>query len=354
MSRWKTFAQKEWLLVLSALGVLSTSAYLHRLPSYSISDAEILYILFVLFVITNGLQRHHVPEKIARQLEQGRFIPTKLMLATFFFSMVVTNDVALLAIVPLTMLLHIERKDWLVILEILAANAGSALSPFGNPQNLFIYWFYQIPFNDFLSEIAPFSLIFLILLIAATFIINTNGQPLTVTRSPRKLSVVAYFYLGALIIFALAILRMLPIAVGVIIIVFVLLADRKSLRVDYALLITFGCFFGFSDNLRVMLVSALAHPHHVFLLSALLSQVISNVPTALLLADFTTHWQSLLWGVNVGGFGSLIGSLANLIAYRIYVRQTRQQMLRFTVKFHVASYAAFLMGIFLYFVINVR
>ncbi|HFB52357.1 MAG TPA: hypothetical protein ENJ48_01565, partial [Anaerolineae bacterium] len=84
---WKTFVQKEWLLILSASSVLSTSFYLRRLPSYTISDAEILYILFVLLVITNGLQQHAVLEKIARRLEQGRFIPTKLMLATFFFSM---------------------------------------------------------------------------------------------------------------------------------------------------------------------------------------------------------------------------------------------------------------------------
>ena len=352
MSRtWKTFAQKEWLLILSALGVVSTSLFLRRLPSYSISDAEILYILFVLFVVTTGLQRHAILENIACRLERGRFIPTKLMLATFFFSMVVTNDVALLAIVPLTMLLHTKRKDWLVIAEILAANAGSAISPFGNPQNLFIYWFYQISFGDFLAEIAPFSLVFLVLLTVATAIINTNEQPASV-RLPRKLSAMAYFYLAALIIFALAILRILPLAAGGVIILFVLLADRKSVRVDYALLITFGCFFGFSDNLRVMLTNILTHPQHVFLLSALLSQIISNVPTALLLADFTPHWQPLLWGVSVGGFGSLMGSLANLIAYRIYVRQARQQAFRFTVKFHSASYAAFLTGIFLYFIIH--
>ncbi len=347
MSRWKTFAKKEWLLILSTLGVFLTSIYLRRLPSYSISDTEILYILLVLFIITTGLQRHNVLDAIARQLEQGRFIPTKLVLATFFFSMLVTNDVALLAIVPLTMLLRIERKDWLVILEILAANAGSALSPFGNPQNLFIYWFYQIPFGDFLSEIAPFALTFLLLLTIATFIINSkeNHPP---TRSSPKLSAPAYFYLGALLLFALAILRVLPILIGGAIIFYALLADRKSLQIDYALLLTFGFFFGFSDNLRVLLAGALAHPRHIFLLSAILSQIISNVPTALLLADFTVHWQPLLWGVSVGGFGSLLGSLANLIAYRIYVRQEKQKSLQFTVKFHLASYAAFFVGIFLY------
>ena len=345
---WKTFVQKEWILILSALGVLSTSFYLRRLPSYTISDAEILYILFVLLVITNGLQQHAVLEKIARRLEQGRFIPTKLMLATFFFSMLVTNDVALLAVVPLTMLLNIERKDWLVIFEILAANAGSAISPFGNPQNLFLYWFYQIPFGDFLPEIAPFSLTFLLLLAMATFLINSDKQIQTI-RPPRKLPTAAYFYIGALVIFALAILRILPIAVGAVILFFTLLADRKSLRVDYALLLTFACFFGFSDNLRVLLASALTSPHHVFLLAALLSQIISNVPTALLLADFTNRWQPLLWGVSVGGFGSLMGSLANLIGYRIYVQQHRRQALRFTVKFHLASYSAFLVGLSLYF-----
>ena len=345
------FAKKEWLLVLSSFGLLLTSLYLHRLPSYSRSDFEILYILFVLFVVTTGLQKHHVVEMIARRLEQGRFIPAKLVLATFFFSMLVTNDVALLAIVPLTMLLRIGRKEWLIILETLAANAGSALSPFGNPQNLFIYWFYDVPLSEFIKAIALFSAVFLVLLLAAAFTINSNGT-LSKVKTRKKLSLSSFFYLGALLLFALAILHVLPFSIGWLIILYAVIADRDSLHVDYALLITFWCFFGFTDNLHVLLTSSLSHPHHVFLLSALLSQFISNVPAALLLADFTTHWKSLLWGVSVGGFGSLVGSLANLIAYRLYIQREKQRLLQFTIKFHTAGYLAFFIGVSLYLLIS--
>ncbi len=347
--RWIRFAKEEWLLVLSVLGLLSTSLYLQRLPSYSIADFEILYILFVLFVVTTGLQEHHVVEKVALLLERGHFIPVKLVFATFFFSMLVTNDVALLAIVPLTLLLRVERKEWLIILETLAANAGSALSPFGNPQNLFIYWFYNVPFRDFVIAIAPFSAVFLLLLLIGAFTINVRGKPDPIeVKVQKKLSRSSCFYIASLFLFALAILRILPLAVGGVVILYALMADRRSLHVDYALLVTFGCFFGFTDNLQVLLASVLSHPHHVFLLSAFLSQLISNVPTALLMSDFTYHWRSLLWGVSVGGFGNLIGSLASLIAYRIYIRQEKQRLLGFTMKFHAASYVAFLIGLGLY------
>jgi len=347
-----TVLKKEWLLTVATLGLLLTSLYLHRLPTYTISDLEILYILWVLFIVTTGLQRHGVLERIAARIEQGRWLAAKLVAATFFFSMLVTNDVALLSIVPVTMLLHVEGKVWLVILEALAANAGSALSPFGNPQNLFIYWFYRLPFLTFVAEIAPFSLVFLVLLLLGTLAFRGEGRsarPHDLTPLPLH----AYIYLLALLLFTLVVLRLLPLYVGLVIIAYALLRDRGSLRVDYALLATFACFFGFTDNLRTLLAQALAHPHHVFSLAALLSQLISNVPTALLLADFTDHWPALLWGVSVGGFGNLIASLANLIAYRLYVRRTQGGGREFLIRFHAVGYLAFSVGVLLYILLHV-
>ena len=347
LRKWRSFVKEEWLLVLAALGMLFSSVYLRRWPHYAIADFEVLYILLVLFVVTKGLQKHHVFENIARRLEQGRFIAVKLLVATFLFSMLVTNDAALLAVVPLTMTLRVAGKDWLVILEILAANAGSALSPVGNPQNLFIYWFYNIPFGDFVKIIAPFSAVFFLLLLISV-LFTGNKKNFSLQQDKKKLPTIAYFYIGALLLFVLVIMRLLPLILGGLVILYALLADRDSLRVDYALLVTFFCFFGFTDNLQALFAGVLRHPHHVFLLAAFLSQVISNVPTALLLADFTARWQALLWGVSVGGFGSLIASLANLIAWRIYIRQETQNARRFTLKFHVVSYLAFFTGLLLY------
>jgi len=109
------FAKDEWLLVLSALGLLITSIIAWRMPSYSRSDFEILYILLVLFIVTTGLRRYDVLGTLARRVERGRLISVKLVLVTFFFSMLVTNDVALMALVPLTLLLNVPHREWLVI-----------------------------------------------------------------------------------------------------------------------------------------------------------------------------------------------------------------------------------------------
>jgi len=349
--RWQVFVREEWLLVVSMAGLVGTSVALRRIPAYTFSDFQILFLLWVLFVVTHGLQRHRVLLWVAGRLERGRYVAIKLVLATFFFAMLVTNDVALLTLVPMTMLLRVRRKDWLVILEVLAANAGSALSPFGNPQNLFIYWHYHVALGDFVRVIGLFSLAFLVLLGIAAWVLQVEGT--TESREAGAEVRVSWsreggIYLAALGVVALVVLRVLPLAVAGGVLVWVFWRDRKSLHVDYALLATFACFFGFTDNLRVLLATALAHPRHVFLLSAGLSQIISNVPAALLLADFTPHWHALLWGVSVGGFGSLIGSLANVIAYRIYVRETEGEALRFALRFHAVSYVAFFVGVGLY------
>ncbi len=345
---WRRFARGEWLLLLAGTGLILTSLYLRRLPAYSLADAEILYILFVLLVITTGLEKHNVVARVARRLERGRLLPVKLVCLTFFASMLVTNDVALFSVVPLTMMLSVERREWLVILEALAANAGSALSPFGNPQNLFIYWFYRLSPLDFLRVILPFCLFFLPLLTAASLLIRMNGAPARKSETQSPLAPAAWFYLAALLLFSLAVLHLLPLAIGWLVIAYALAVDRGSLRVDYFLLLTFAVFFGFTDNLHLLLATFLSRARHVFLLAALSSQVISNVPAALLLADFTSRWQPLLWGVSVGGFGSLIASMANLIAYRLYVRRDKELSRGLACKFHVAGGLAFCLGVVLY------
>ncbi len=352
ITRLRNFAKDEWLLAIAFSGLLLTSVYLRRIPAYAVSDLEILYILFVLFLVTKGLQLHGVIAYVAEKLEAGRFVAVKMVAITFFLSMLVTNDVALVSIVPLTVLLHTKNKEWLVILEALAANAGSAFSPFGNPQNLFLYWFYEVPIADFVQEIWTFSGLFFVLLAAAAWFLDRR-ETVRVQRQPETVKGKAYVYLVLLPVFILSVLRILPLTVGLGVILFVLLFDRAVFAVDYALLITFACFFGFTDNLRIILSGILSHPHHVFLLSAFLSQGISNVPAALLVADFTRRWRSLLWGVSVGGFGTLVASLANLIAYRIYVNHEKTRKGAFLLRFHAASIAAFLLGVSLYFLVFV-
>ncbi len=345
------FVRKEWLLMSSAVSLLLTSAYIRHIPAYSVRELQVLFILLVLFIAVNGLQRSGLIIKLSQSINRGKAVAPKLIAMTFFLSMLVTNDIALIVIVPLTLLLNINRKDILVILEALAANAGSALTPFGNPQNLFIYWFYDLSPVDFLTTIAPFSFVFLLLLGAASvFIKTTKALPDTVVSTIVDKS--AYAYGLALLLVLLTVLHILPVYTGLIVVVFVLLFDRKTLRIDYSLLLTFFFFFGLAENLKILLEYEISHYGHVFLFSALVSQAISNVPATLLFAKFTSNWEALLWGVNAGGFGSLFGSLANLIAYKIYVsHESTNDTARFTVRFLIAGYAAFFISTALYFLL---
>ena len=255
-SKWYRIVKDEWLLAVSLIGALATSAYLRRIPSYDVSDFKTLYTLFVLFAVTNGLQENHVLEKIAFRIEHGCFIPIKLLLITFFFSMIATNDVAMLAIVPATLALRIRFKEWVVILEVLAANAGSALSPFGNPQNLFLYWHYHVPFWQFVQVVMPFSLFFGAVLSLMSFILSrytNNSHSLPHVVRVTKFSSLAYFYLAVLAFFVLVIVQILPLWLGVVILLGIFIVERGKIRADYLLLATFALFFGFTDNLKVLL-----------------------------------------------------------------------------------------------------
>ena len=344
------FVIKEWLLIASGVGFVLLSLYLKQLPNFSINELEVLFILYVLFITVNGLQRSGLLLKIAQFLEKGRAIPLKLVLVTFFFSMVLTNDIALIVIVPLTLSLNINKKDTLVILEALAANAGSALTPIGNPQNLYIYWFYHIHPFTFIKTIFPFSFVFLGLLTVFSLfvVIRKDLKPDQIQKINKK----AYIYGVLFIIVLLTVFHILPLISGVAVIFFALIFDQKALYVDYSLLFSFFFFFGIADNLKVILAPEISHSGHIFLLSLLTSQVMSNVPATLLIAKFTSNWQPLLWGANAGGFGSLVGSLANLIAYKLYIlHEGTNKTARFTAKFLILEYMALFISIGLYFVL---
>ncbi len=346
------FILKEWLLVVSAAGFVLVAFYSGRFPEYSLREIEVLFILFVLFITVKGLQNSGYISYLSQIIEKGRAVPLKLVVTTFLLSMLITNDVALIVLVPLTLALNINRKDILVIFEVLAANAGSALTPFGNPQNLFIYWFYNLNPIKFIAVIAPFSLILLVILIISSLAVKTEAEIKSERHTEKGNNKTAFIYGVLLAIVLLSVLHILPIASCFIVIAYVLFFDRKTLRVDYSLLVSFFFLFGLANNMKIILESEIQHSGHVFIFSALASQFMSNVPVALLFSKFTDNWQALLWGTNTGGFGSLFGSFANLIAYRIYVTHKNvNKIAAFSVKFLILGYAAFFISIALYFII---
>ena len=131
---------KEWLFSLCAVGLAVTSLYLKRIPVYDETDFQVVYIIFIFLVIIKGIESTNFLDAISAKLKKGRWLSLKLVIFTSVLSMFVTNDVAIFTVVPITLALDIQDHGMLVILETIAANAASALSPFGNPQNIFIYF----------------------------------------------------------------------------------------------------------------------------------------------------------------------------------------------------------------------
>jgi len=340
---------EEWIFFLSLFGLILSSLILHRIPKYTLNDFKILITLTIFLIIVKSLEREKIPPYLASKIEKGSYVPLKLLLFTFFISMFITNDVALMVVVPFTLSFNVSHAGLLVALEAMAANGGSALSPFGNPQNLFIYYHYKTSVLAFIKTIFPFwitSLLFLILLFFLKrnlFKISARSEPVSLGKN----------WKGSVLMFLLFLpvaLKAVPFYFCIIPFIYYLIKDRESFKIDYFLIGTFFAFFGFTDNLAYALNFSITEPSKVFLYSAGASQVISNVPAALLFADFTDNWKALLWGTSVGGYGNLIGSLANLIAYKLYVNH-RGNNWKVLLLFHVIGYAFFFLGIasFFYF-----
>ena len=345
--------RSERFLIAIGIGLAATCFYLRRIPLYTRDDFRVVYTLLVFLVIVKGLEGKGALCKIASRFREGRYLYLKLTLLTALLSMLVTNDVALLTVVPLTLALDLSagREAFLLVLETITANGASTLTPFGNPQNMFIYYYYHLNPWEFAKAIAPLSIVSLALVLLVAYIMGKNyrceggnGRGVSFDRA-------AYVYLLCFSLFILAVLRVLPLAVGVLPLIYAFLFDRASLSVDYLLLLTFVVFFGFTDNLIHILHISLESSTQVFLCSTLASQVISNVPSALLLADFTNNWKALLWGVSVGGFGNLIGSLASLISYRLYKAKSVNAK-GYLIRFHIYGYASLFAGLLVYFLVN--
>ncbi len=304
-------------------------------PRWSVIDWKVILSLFNLMTVLLAMEDLRLLDaasvRLLRRYRQERVVSLALIALTFCSSMLITNDVALLTFVPLTIV--VARRAgfnpcYLVILQTLAANLGSSLTPMGNPQNLFLYARFQISTSRFLLTTAPMVLLGALWMLLLSYRIPKRDLQFDLERvtvkDQRRLVVYALLFLAVL----LSILRVLPYQlVSALTIGVVLLWDRRLLpRVDYFLLGTFICFFLFIDNLtRIPAISSymqslLSTPGRTYLIGAALAQGISNVPSAIMLAGFTTHWPALLLGVNVGGLGTLIASLASVISYRLYAK----------------------------------
>jgi len=294
-------------------------------------DFRTLTCLFCTLAVVCALQDLHfftiLAERLVKLTGNLRMATLSLVIITFLGSMVLANDMALLTFLPLgyTVLATTDNKKYMApvfILQNISANLGGMLTPFGNPQNLYLYSRFSIPAGEFMKIMFPPFLLAVLLLIACCLFFPGRLLRLRVQTQGVLIRKKSLFYL-ALFVFSVAIVfRIFPYWMGLAVVpVALLLTDRKALReVDYGLLFTFAFFFVFAGNLsrveivREVLSSLMAK--EPLLVSILSCQVISNVPSAVLLSNFTTDYVPLLVGVNLGGTGTLIASLASLITFR--------------------------------------
>jgi len=330
-----TFFMKEWLLMISLLALAGTSFWLNRLPVYTLEGVEPIFLFFALFVAAKGIEQSYFFQRLAQHMEGGRFLAPKFVLFSFLLSLIVSIDVSLVVTLPILFAMHIRNKVNLAIVVAMTAHVGAALTPFGTPQNLFLFSFYHLHVMEFIRVIAPFSAGMLLLFFLSSFFIRVEYTAPENDEVPKVNWLMTTVYLLLFGSAVLAVFDVVPVFVAVLPPLFALLFDRKSLRIDYLLLLTFLVFLGLAENVRTIIDVWVTHPEHIFLLSAGLSQIISNVPATLLLEKFTNEWEALLWGSNVGSFGTPIAAMANLIAYRLFLTyepgsESGRYLLRFT------------------------
>ena len=336
MSKIWAFVKQNIVMLIALLAAIVTSCIVPPDKEYiGYFDFKTLTCLFCVLSVVKKKKNikffYILALKIVQVFKNARISVLALVYITFIGSMLIANDMALLTFLPLGYLVLTttgKRKYMAVtfILQNIAANLGGMLTPFGNPQNLYLYTKFEIPTLEFMSIMAP-PFLLSILLITLCCIIFVKPEPLELQKEEVKLDpkrTVLYLILFALSI--IIVFRVIPYWIGLIIIpVVLLIVDRKALlMVDYSLLLTFVFFFIFAGNMAridaVRNVFSGLLEKNTLLVSVFSCQIISNVPSAILLSQFTGNYRDLLVGVNIGGVGTLISSLASLITFREYVK----------------------------------
>ena len=350
-----SFVKKNVVMVVAMVAALITCFIVPPDEAYlDYFDVKTLTCLFCVLAVVCALKNinffYTLARKIVLVFKNARLSILALVYITFIGSMLIANDMALLTFLPLGLfVLSSTGKGkymaFTFIMQNIAANLGGMLTPFGNPQNLYLYTKFAIPNGEFMLIMLP-PFLLAVALITVCCLIFVKPEPLELRDEKTVLPVgrtVVYLLLFAL---AIAIVfRGIPYWIGLIIIPAVLLfMDRKALKmVDYPLLLTFVFFFVFSGNMAridaVRNLFSMLLEKSTLLFSVLSCQVISNVPSAILLSQFTTNYKELLLGVNIGGVGTLIASLASLITFREYTKNNKGKTRYYVLLFSAFNFA---------------
>ncbi len=335
-SKCRAFIKTNAVMCIALVAAIVTSIIIPPDKAYAgYFDYRTLTCLFCVLAVVCALKNirffYMLARKVVQLFKNARMSVLALVYITFIGSMLIANDMALLTFLPLGYLvLTTTGKEkymaFTFIMQNIAANLGGMLTPFGNPQNLYLYSKFEIPNLEFMGIMAP-PFILSVVLITLCCIIFVKPEPLSL--ADEKISLEPKRTILYLLLFTLSIVivfRGIPYWIGLAVVPIALLfADRKALKsVDYGLLFTFVFFFIFAGNMaRIDVVRDLFSTlldKSTLLFSVVSCQAISNVPSAILLSQFTENYQDLLVGVNIGGVGTLISSLASLITFREYVK----------------------------------
>jgi len=332
----KAFVKKNAVMVIAFFAAVITTIFVPIDSQYiGYFDFKTLTCLFCVLAVVCALKDirffYMLARRIVHLFRNARMSILALVYITFIGSMLIANDMALLTFLPLGYLVLTTTGEekympFTFIMQNIAANLGGMLTPFGNPQNLYLYTKFSIPNAEFVSIMAPpFALAVALITVCCLVFVKPDALEVPdeeISLPPLRTALyLALFALAIAIVF-----RGIPYWIGLVVIPLTLLfADRKALlEVDYPLLLTFVFFFVFAGNMgrieavRSFFSGLLEKDTLVF--STLSCQFISNVPSAILLSQFTDNYRALLVGVNIGGVGTLIASLASLITFREYVK----------------------------------
>ena len=339
------FASKNFVLVIAAtLAIISCFIVKPDAKYIEYFDFKTLTCLFCTLAVICALKNIRfftiTAKKIVTLTGNTRTLALALVYITFIGSMFLANDMALLTFLPLGYLsLSATNKEKFMapifIIQNIAANLGGMLTPFGNPQNLYIYTKFNIPTLEFMGIMVLPFILSIVLFTAGCFFIPKESLTLENEEKEKIAPKKTAFYLVLFALTILMVFRVIPYYICLpIILVSILATDRNALtKVDYPLLLTFACFFLLAGNVsRIEAVNIFFSnllEKNTLLTSIFSCQVISNVPSAILLSEFTENYRELLLGVNIGGVGTLISSLASLITFREYTSHVKGKTLQY-------------------------
>lgn len=334
--------------------LLAIASCFVQLPKLEYINFNVMVSLFNLMIAIKALEDLKVLDKFAitilNKSNNSRTVSSILIALCFVSSMFVTNDVALLTFVPLTVI--ISKKTGMpvsetIILQTIAANIGSSLTPMGNPQNLFLFSHYGIKPFDFFATILFVAAVGIGLLVIFSMKLPKSELKVDLPSITIANRYEAWIWGTVLVVIIASIFGLISHTISLLITVMaaVILNRNLLVKIDYLLLVTFISFFVFIGNIsnteaiQTVASTGLQDSTSVFFSSIFLSQFVSNVPASILLANFTDEWQPLLLGVNVGGLGTIVASLASVISYKLFIQAKPMESKKYLLTFSIYNIA---------------